>query len=196
MHYPKYLQLDLVHRLDKDTSGCIIIAKRHSMLRAMHKLLRQGQIIKKYHALIKGKIQNKQDVDVPLCKYHLSSGERLVKVEYGNGQDALTRFKPITCYSSAMLLEAMPITGRTHQIRVHAKHIGCPIAGDEKYGDKEFNKTIRKHGLKRLFLHAYSLEIKDPKTEKLISVQAPYDANLILTIDNLNKKKEGFINHD
>lgn len=185
LHYPKYVQLDLVHRLDRDTSGCILVAKKHSMLRAMHMLLRQKQVTKQYHALVKGANVLAQKVYAPLLKYHLSSGERLVKVEYDGGQVALTKFKPLKAYSNAMLLEAVPVTGRTHQIRVHAQYIGCPIAGDDKYGDKEFNKVMKSYGLNRLFLHANTLTFEHPKTNQLISVTAPYDNYLTRTLNSL-----------
>ena len=184
MHYPKHLQLDLVHRLDRDTSGCIIVAKKHSMLRALHLLLRQGQVTKQYHALVKGSIKKAIAVDVALKKYHLSSGERLVKVDDG-GQSALTKFTPLKAYSNAMLLKAVLITGRTHQIRVHAKYLDCPVAGDDKYGDKEFNKAMKDYGLNRLFLHANTLIFEHPKSKQLISVTAPYDACLTNTLNRL-----------
>ena len=188
LQYPKYVQLDLVHRLDRDTSGCIMIAKKHSMLRAMHELLRQRQVTKQYHALVKEGIKQAQKIAVSLFKYHLSSGERRVKVMVdGGGQAALTKFKPMQAYSNAMLLEAVPVTGRTHQIRVHAQHMGCPIAGDDKYGDKEFDKAMKNYGLKRLFLHANNLTFEHPKTNQLITVAAPYDACLTKTLNNLKK---------
>jgi 23S rRNA pseudouridine955/2504/2580 synthase len=184
-HYPKYLQLNLVHRLDRDTSGCILVAKKHSMLREMHKLLREGQVTKQYHALVKGAVKQGQKVNVSLKKYHLSSGERLVKVDPEEGKVALTKFEPIKAYSNAMLLKAVPITGRTHQIRVHAKYIECPIAGDDKYGDKDFNKIMKCFGLNRLFLHAHTLAFEHPKTKQLISVTAPYDLCLTMTLNCL-----------
>jgi 23S rRNA pseudouridine955/2504/2580 synthase len=184
LHYPKYLQLDLVHRLDRDTSGCILVAKKHSMLRLMHGLLRESKVCKQYHALVKGGMEKAQDVKVPLRKYHLSSGERIVRVQ-DDGQAAITKFEPIAAYSNAMLLKAIPITGRTHQIRVHAQYIGCPIAGDEKYGDKDFNKDMKQYGLNRLFLHAHTLEFEHPKTKRFISVTAEYDNCLKQTLKNL-----------
>lgn len=183
LHYPKYMQLDLVHRLDRDTSGCILVAKKHSMLRAMHAMLREGKVNKQYHALVKGGITAKQTVDVALAKFTLSSGERFVRVaEPEAGQAAITRFTPLKAFSTAMLLKAVPVTGRTHQIRVHAQYLDCPIAGDEKYGDREFNKNMKTYGLNRLFLHAHALTFEHPKTKQYIAVTAPYDKCLTATL--------------
>jgi len=149
--------LELVHRLDRDTSGCLMLAKRKSALRELHKLIREGKILKKYILLVKGKWQGgAKTVDVPLLKNQLSSGERMVKVS-DEGKESKTIFKPLKIGLKFSLLEAKLKTGRTHQIRVHASHIGHPIAGDKKYGDKKFNDEMKKKGVKRLFLHAEKL---------------------------------------
>lgn len=176
--YPKLPHLELAHRLDADTSGCLVLAKKRSVLKELHELLRNGEMHKLYWALTKGKWLAKElRVDAPLQKNHLSSGERIVKVN-SEGKTALTVFKPLETYTDAMLVEATLHTGRTHQIRVHAQYRGHPIAGDEKYGDREFNKSMRQRGLKRLFLHAHSIEFVLPTTGETIKVTAPLDTDL------------------
>jgi len=155
--------LELVHRLDKETSGCLLIAKKHSFLRAMHVLLREKRITKVYWALLDGAWQgNKhQVVDVPLQRSVMCSGERMVQVS-SEGKQAKTHFKLLENYRDCCLVEARPVTGRTHQIRVHAKHLGHAIIGDKKYGDPDVNKNMRQRGCKRLFLHAHSLRFRLP----------------------------------
>ncbi len=151
---PDLKDLELVHRLDRDTSGCIVLAKKRSALRRLHELIRGGEIFKKYILLVRGQWKNgERIVDAPLLKNQLSSGERIVTVKQ-EGKESVTIFRPIKVSTDMSLLEAELKTGRTHQIRVHAAHIGYPIAGDEKYGDKAFNNEMKKLGLKRLFLHA------------------------------------------
>jgi len=184
---PQTKSLELVHRLDKDTSGCLILAKKRSILKELHELLRASNIKKKYLVLVKGKWQGGvRKVDVALIKNQLKSGERMVVADEA-GKKSLTTFRPRQIFSMASLLEVDLGTGRTHQIRVHATHIGHPIAGDEKYGDKQFNSIMHKKGLKRLFLHAASLSIYLPSKEKTITVKAPLpkELNEILnTIDS------------
>jgi 23S rRNA pseudouridine955/2504/2580 synthase len=159
--------LELVHRLDRDTSGCLILAKKRSALRELHQLIFNGQILKKYLLLVKGKWQNGEKiVDLPLLKNQLKSGERIVRVS-DDGKKSLTIFRPIKIGDSASLIEADLKTGRTHQIRVHAGAIGYPIAGDEKYGDKDFNNEMKKSGLKRLFLHAEKISFTWATGEKV-----------------------------
>lgn len=157
--------LELVHRLDRETSGILIVAKKRSVLRELHSLLRgeEGGIEKRYLALVKGCWQGgERRVDAPLLKNTLRSGERVVVVDR-EGKPALSLFRPVTIYEhvddcGASLVEIDLKTGRTHQIRVHAAFIDCPIAGDEKYGDAEFNRILKAMGLRRLFLHAKSVE--------------------------------------
>lgn len=182
--YPTMRHLELAHRLDRDTSGCLVIAKKRSVLKEMHDLMRNGQVHKVYYALTKGKWTRPElDVDVPLRKNHLSSGERIVKVDR-EGKPSHTTFAPVQTFNGAMLVEATLHTGRTHQIRVHARYRSHPLAGDEKYGDKDFNKEMRQLGLKRLFLHAHLLEFTLPSTGEKIRVSAPLDEDLQ---DCLNK---------
>jgi len=173
--YPK---LELAHRLDADTSGCLVFAKKRSVLNELHELMRTGAVRKIYWALTKGHWQAAEyQVDAPLRKNQLQSGERMVKVS-AEGKTALTLFRPLQEFTESTLVEATLITGRTHQIRVHAQYQGHPIAGDDKYGDKEFNKAMRKLGLKRLFLHAYSIEFRLPSTGQVIHVVAPVSEEL------------------
>ncbi len=174
----KHPKLELVHRLDRDTSGCLILAKKHSVLRELHALLREGKVKKIYHTLTKGHWKpSALHVEVPLRKNQLASGERIVRV-HDEGKPSSTVFKPLVRYKYATLMEALLETGRTHQIRVHAQYRGHPVAGDEKYGDKEFNKQIRQCGLKRLFLHAYFIEFTLPSTGQHIQITASLDNDL------------------
>lgn len=166
--------LELVHRLDRDTSGCLMIARRRSMLRHLHAALRgEGKgVDKRYLALVRGRWPSHlKKVHAPLLKNNLRSGERMVEVN-PEGKESLTEFRVVQRFGDvATLVEARPITGRTHQIRVHARHAGHPIAGDPKYGDDDFSRMIRDMGGKRLFLHAASLECELPGGERL-SVRA------------------------
>lgn len=184
--YPKLPHLELVHRLDADTSGCLILAKKRSVLRELHEMMREGAVKKIYLALTFGHWQP-QDyrVEAPLMKNHLSSGERIVKVDT-EGKESLTVFEPIEKYENATLVEATLHTGRTHQIRVHAQYKKHPIAGDEKYGYRDFNKEMREAGLKRLFLHAHRLIFTLPSTGETIKVISPLDNDLQECLDNLS----------
>jgi 23S rRNA pseudouridine955/2504/2580 synthase len=155
---PQEKFLELVHRLDRETSGCLLFAKKASVLKKLHELLREGKVEKIYTTLVKGYWpKHVYHVDAPLKKFQLRSGERMVNIN-SEGKEALTEFRVIKRFDLATLMEAKPLTGRTHQIRVHAMHAGHPIAADDKYGDKEFNKQMRSLGCKRLFLHASSLK--------------------------------------
>jgi len=183
--YPKMPHLELAHRLDADTSGCLVLAKKRGILKELHELLRAGKVQKIYLALTKGHWKAAElRVDAPLQKNHLSSGERIVRVNK-EGKSSLTLFNPIDIFTDAMLVEANLYTGRTHQIRVHAQYRHHPIAGDEKYGDKIFNKKIRECGLKRLFLHAKSVEFVLPSLEQKIKVFAPLDTDLTECLSQL-----------
>lgn len=159
-------EIELVHRLDRDTSGLLMIAKKRSMLRHLHEAFREDTVDKRYMALVRGRWPaSRKQVDAPLQKSNVRSGERLVEVN-PEGKDALTLFKVIRRFDDyATMLEASPITGRTHQIRVHALYAGHAIAGDTKYGDEDFSKEIRELGGKRLFLHASDLKFTLPDGE-------------------------------
>lgn len=150
--------LELAHRLDRDTSGCLMLAKRRPALRQLQKLQLAGRVEKRYLALLGGRWRKERmTADAPLQKNTLRSGERLVRVD-PQGKDAVTHFQVLQRFDGAMLVEARLETGRTHQIRVHAAHLGAPILGDEKYGDEQANRWMRERGLKRLFLHAWKLD--------------------------------------
>jgi len=177
---PDCKALELVHRLDRDTSGLLLIAKKRSLLRHLHQALRgelaDGQVDKRYLALVQGHFPaSLKQIDAPLLKNTLRSGERMVQVQ-SEGKPALTRFSVVQRFADlATLVEARPITGRTHQIRVHAQHAGHPIAGDDKYGDALFTAQIRALGGKRLFLHAHQLRLPLPQGGTL-ELKAPPDA--------------------
>jgi 23S rRNA pseudouridine955/2504/2580 synthase len=146
--------LELVHRLDRDTSGVLVFARTRPALTGLQALIRGGEVTKQYLCLMTGTPSRaKFDVNAPLQKSILQGGERMVRVS-DNGKPSLTFFREIEQYSGARLMEATLGTGRTHQIRVHAAHVGHPLAGDPKYGDAEANQRFRKKGLKRMFLHA------------------------------------------
>jgi len=171
--------LELVHRLDKETSGCLLIAKKRSALRALHELFRGEGIEKTYLALLVGCWQRKKQwVDAPLLKNVAKSGERMVMVSKA-GKQAQTFFRRIQQFQNATLVEASPKTGRTHQIRVHAAYLGHSIVGDGRYGDDKINQQFKQKGYKRLFLHAKKLRFPHPSTGEIITLEAPLP--LVLT---------------
>lgn len=180
---PQAHYLELVHRLDRETSGCLLIAKKRSMLRALHELLREGRVGKYYLALVQGNWTKKRWIDAPLRKNQLQGGERIVRVSE-NGKSARSCFRPLEQYPGATLVEVELDTGRTHQIRVHAQHAGHPLAGDDKYGDDAFNEQMKQQGLKRLFLHAHRISLQLPDG-KDIDVSTPLDAELRAVLDRL-----------
>ena len=182
---PTAPMLELVHRLDRDTSGCLVIAKKRSALRNLHQLLREGGMDKRYLALVQGDWPGAtRTVTAPLNKNQLKGGERFVTVD-AEGKAARTLFRPLTRFAGATLLDVELDTGRTHQIRVHGAHIGHPLAGDEKYGDPAFNKAMREMGLRRLFLHATALGFREPDREHEVHVSAPLPDDLRLVLDCL-----------
>jgi len=186
---PQSRYLDLVHRLDRDTSGCLLIAKRRRVLTALHADLRQNsqrqhRVQKRYLALVAGNLVGPRDVTVALEKNLLQSGERMVKVT-DHGRYAHSRFIPQKSYAGATLVSIQLYTGRTHQARVHAASLGHPIAGDEKYGDKTFNSALREKGLRRLFLHAEELQFTHPVSGRRLRVQAPLPAELRAVLERL-----------
>jgi 23S rRNA pseudouridine955/2504/2580 synthase len=183
---PQAKFLELVHRLDRETSGCLLIAKKRSALRHLHELFRADHQVKKvYLALLCGAWARKSLlVDAPLKKNILQSGERMVKVAK-DGKPAQTEFRRLRKFAQATLVEANLFTGRTHQIRVHALSIGHPIACDERYGDEAQNLALRRLGLKRLFLHASELAFAHPRDKSLFHVHAPLDAELQDFLDHL-----------
>ena len=170
--------LELVHRLDKETSGILVLAKKRSALTKLHEQIREGSVDKRYQALVHGDWKNKrQHVRLPLLKYHTAEGEWRVRVDPA-GQEAHTVFNVLKHYPDFTLLEAELKTGRTHQIRVHLASSGHVIAGDEKYGDFELNRQLQKgrrgeNALKRMFLHAYRITFIHPDTGKPMTITAP-----------------------
>ncbi|WP_371193128.1 23S rRNA pseudouridine(955/2504/2580) synthase RluC [Glaciecola sp. SC05] len=170
--------LELVHRLDRETSGCLLIAKKRSALRHLHEQLRNNQVDKIYHALVIGAWpEHRGKVKAPLFKNTLQSGERMVQVNDA-GKPSETRYRVLATFARSTLVEAKPITGRTHQIRVHCLHAGHAIACDSKYGDAEFDKSIKALGCNRLCLHAAQIRFMHPKTEQQVTFFAPYDDKL------------------
>ncbi len=164
---PDLKDLGLVHRIDRETSGCLVLAKRRSALRELHERFREGQVEKNYLALVVGDWQlGEQRIDVPLYVEHRKKGERHVVVS-GNGKAAETRIALSRTYGKYSLLQCAPATGRTHQIRVHLQYAGHPILGDERYGDPDANKVAKQFGLKRLFLHAQSIAFSDSSGNEL-----------------------------
>lgn len=177
--------LELVHRLDRETSGCLMLAKKRSTLVALHEMLRNGRVKKIYRTLVEGRWpKNIRTVDAPLQKNTLASGERMVRVN-AEGKNSVTHFQIIEDMKSASLLEVDLDTGRTHQIRVHAQLSGHPVLGDEKYGSKESQQYSKSIALKRLFLHAARLEFKHPVTNKIIRVESPLPDDLQKTLERL-----------
>lgn len=185
---PEARMLELVHRLDRDTSGCLVVAKKRSALRNLHEQLRNKTVQKFYHALVKGRWSNKLTrVTEGLKKNDLKSGERVVVVDNINGKESETRYKVIQHYKNATLVRAFPVTGRTHQIRVHCQTKGHAIACDAKYGHEDFDQEMKTLGLKRLFLHAASIEFTHPLSHERIKVEAPLEPSLEKLLSKLTK---------
>jgi 23S rRNA pseudouridine955/2504/2580 synthase len=185
---PEARHLELVHRLDRDTSGCLLISKKRSALRVLHELMRENRVDKRYLLLLSGSWeQARADVKAPLAKNLLSGGERMVRV-HPSGKPSHTRFRRLEAFGEATLVEAQLFSGRTHQIRVHAAHLGHPVLGDVKYGDDAANRRLRERGLRRLFLHAHSLEFGWPGERGRISVQAPLGPDLELVLQKIREK--------
>ena len=187
---PEARFLELIHRIDRETSGLLMLAKKRSALTALHAAMRDGAVQKIYLALVKGvwpKIPGKRDVSLPLKKYVTKEGERRVSVE-ADGQEARTIFRLERSLGEYSLLSAELKTGRTHQIRVHLAHLDFPIAGDDKYGDFDLNKLLAKKGLKRMFLHAASLAFDHPLTGERMRLAAPLPVELQQFVDRLQEK--------
>ena len=178
---------ELCHRLDKETSGCLLFGLNKTAVRRLAEAFRQGTVEKEYLALVQGRIPSKQGViNQPLVKGVHTSGERMITTQEG-GQAAQTRYRVEKRFSNATLVAAFPDSGRTHQIRVHFQWLGHPLAGDRKYGDRDFNRTMKNLGLTRMFLHAQKLTFPHPKTAQPIPVTAPLDTVLSQTLARLEK---------
>jgi 23S rRNA pseudouridine955/2504/2580 synthase len=179
MARPSAPLLELVHRLDRETSGVLFIAKTRAALVGMHNTLREKSGDKRYLAAVKGEwVNDRQHVKAPLAKFTQSDGERRVEVNTDEGQFAHTIFNLIERRPLISLIEAELKTGRTHQIRVHCAHLGFPIAGDPKYGDLSWNKSLKAQGLVRMFLHAKSFEFEHPISGATTKVEAPLPKEL------------------
>lgn len=182
---PELEEIELVHRLDRDTSGCLLIAKRRAALRELHALFRDREMDKRYLALVIGKwTLGVKKIDLPLKTNQKQGGERMVRV-HPQGQASESTFRPLEHYGSkATLMEVHIGTGRTHQIRVHSAYVHHPVAGDEKYGDKEKNAELKEFGLRRMFLHAHSLSF-ERSDGRPFSVSAPLGDELQGVLDRL-----------
>jgi 23S rRNA pseudouridine955/2504/2580 synthase len=176
--------LELVHRLDRDTSGCLLIAKKRSALRALHEQFREDAVSKTYLAILSGHWAKKESiVNQPLLKNVSKGGERMVVISQ-QGKKSETLFKRLKLYQDATLVQVTPKTGRTHQIRVHAAFLNHPIIGDERYGFDQANKLFKNKGYKKMFLHAETLEFHHPSTGKNVKYSAPLPQHFNKFIDN------------
>jgi 23S rRNA pseudouridine955/2504/2580 synthase len=184
---PELRFLELVHRLDRETSGVMLLAKKRSALTDLHAQIRAGEVKKSYLVLVRGRWESEQKhVRLPLLKYLTAEGERRVNVS-DDGLAAHTHFKRLRSAGGYTLLEAQLLTGRTHQIRVHLAHLGFPIAGDDKYGDFALNKALQREGLKRMFLHAARVEFRHPVSGETTAVESPLAPALASFLDSLGK---------
>src|SRR5687767_12562813 len=175
---PQAKFLELAHRLDRDTSGLLILCKKRSALVELHRMLREGEVSKLYLALVKGSLAKEAlELRESLHKYVTASGERRVSV-HEDGRSAVTRVRRLKAAADCSLLEVALLTGRTHQIRVHLAHAGHPILGDDKYGDFALNHDLAKQGVKRLFLHAAWLAFKHPASGEKVQLEAPLPADM------------------
>lgn len=181
--------LELAHRLDRDTSGCLLIVKQPRLLRQIHEMFREGSVIKRYLTLVRGQWQGSgRIIDEGLRRNILRSGERMVQVQ-ADGKRAQTWMTPIEIFAHSSLMEVKLLTGRTHQIRVHAAYRGQPVAGDTKYGDKSFNTRMRHAGLRHMFLHAKSLCFKRPDSRRKLFVEAVLPNDLVEVLERLRAEK-------
>ncbi|MWP63144.1 23S rRNA pseudouridine(955/2504/2580) synthase RluC [Gilliamella sp. Pas-s25] len=186
---PEAKFLELVHRIDRETSGVLLIAKKRSALKALHEQLRLKQMQKNYLALVKGNWSSDcKVIQAPLLKNVLKSGERVVKVDK-EGKPSETRFKVEERFNFATLIKASPVTGRTHQIRIHTQYANHPIAFDDRYGDRQFDALLAATKLNRLFLHAASVKFIHPKSLQEMQLHAPMDATLQACLTYLRKDK-------
>ena len=180
---PRAKFLELAHRLDRDTSGLLMVGKKRTALVELHRMLRDGEVRKDYVAIVKGRWKGGgRKIDVPLHKYVTAEGERRVSVR-DDGQQAISLFKPLAAGDTASMLDIRLMTGRTHQIRVHAAHVGHPILGDDKYGDFDLNRALVKQGVKRLFLHARQLSLSHPLSGEPLSFVSPLPTEMQRFLD-------------
>ena len=183
--------LELVHRLDRDTSGVLLVAKKRAALLALHASFRDGEADKRYLVMVKGRWRDAmRKVELPLTKFLTGAGERRVRIEHDGGKTARTVFHRRQVWADVAppvsLLEAELHTGRTHQIRVHLTHLDFPLAGDDKYGDFTWNKALAKQGLKRMFLHAWRLTLPHPTEPRQLKLESPLPSDLAAFIERLD----------
>jgi 23S rRNA pseudouridine955/2504/2580 synthase len=182
---PEARFLELVHRLDRDTSGLLMVAKKRSALLALHQALREGAVDKRYLVLVKGRwTRASRDVTLPLRRVLTAAGERRVRVDPA-GRESRTRFELVERVGQYSLLAAAIETGRTHQIRVQLAELGFPVVGDEKYGDFDLNKSLARQGARRMFLHAERLAFEHPRTGVRLALVAPLPADLRDFLDRI-----------
>ena len=189
---PQARFVELVHRLDRDTSGVLLIAKRRAALTELHRMLRDGEIDKRYLVLVRGRWRDeKRTVRLALHSYSTREGERRVRVDDATGREAATTFRRLQVWRDRdpplALLEAELLTGRTHQIRVHLAHLGFPVAGDDKYGDFDWNRQLAREGLKRMFLHASRLSFVHPVTAAPMAVESALSPDLAAYLARLTR---------
>lgn len=186
---PELKFVELVHRLDRDTSGVVLIAKKRSALKTLQDVFRnKTEVQKTYWCLVQGQWpETLEQVDAPLRKNEATGGERIVTVA-PDGKPSLTRFRVLKTFAQATWVEAQPITGRTHQIRVHAQHSGHPILGDTKYQSPRAETLCRQMGLSRLFLHAAQLRVPHPDSGRTLTIQAPLDPPLARLLSDLGSE--------
>ncbi len=192
---PEAAFLELVHRLDRDTSGVLLVAKKRAALLALHASFRDGGVDKRYVVLVKGRWRDAmRKVELPLAKFLTGAGERRVRIERDGGKMARTVFRRRQVWAKAQppmsLLEAELHTGRTHQIRVHLSHLGFPLAGDDKYGDFAWNKALAKQGLKRMFLHAWRVGVPHPLDRRPLDFESPLPADLASFVAALGAQED------
>jgi len=186
--YTEQSYLELVHRLDRGTSGCLLIAKNRATLLHLQQQMKAHTIDKRYLTLLKGNsLKAPRLIEQALLKNTISSGERMVQIN-PEGKYAKTRFIPLKTWPQAQLIEVELFTGRTHQIRVHAHFMGHPVAADDKYGHRSFNRDMKKQGLKRMFLHAWKLGIIHPTTERALALEAPLPPTLEQFLTKLDQQ--------
>ncbi|MBF0153532.1 MAG: RluA family pseudouridine synthase [Magnetococcales bacterium] len=180
---------ELCHRLDKDTSGCLVFGLDPPTVRTMARMFREGEVEKRYLLLVRGvPTPRTGEIAIPLVRGQVRSGERMVAAG-PDGKPALTWYRTLASYGAASLVEARPDTGRTHQLRVHCQLRGHPIAGDPKYGEREFNRQMRSAGLKRMFLHAARMNFIHPRSGEPVTLEAPLEAGLQRLLERLRLVK-------
>ncbi len=191
---PDLAGAELVHRLDRATSGCLLIAKRRPALRELHVLLREGTVDKRYLALVRGVWpQRRREVDAPLLTRRNAAGETRVVVD-DTGKTALSRFEVLETFGDlATLVRVSLPTGRMHQIRVHAAHVGHPVAGDTRYGDHDWNARLIRLGLNRMFLHASAVSFRWPESGEQFAIGAPLPRELLQLLDRLRGPRAGAV---